>query len=33
MNNKNFFQKGGIDDIKDRLTIFDDDIEIGLIDE
>ena len=33
MNKKNFFQKGGMTDISDRLTIIADDVDIGLIDE
>ena len=33
MNKKNFFQKGGIEDISERLTIIADDVDIGLIDE
>ena len=33
MNKNNFFQKGGITDASDRLTIIDDDVDIGLIDE
>jgi len=33
MNKKNFFQKGGMMDISDRLTIVADDVDIGLIDE
>ena len=33
MNKKNFFQKGGMIDISDRLTIIADDVDIGLIDE
>ena len=33
MNKNNFFQKGGIVDISERLTIIADDVDIGLIDE
>ena len=31
MNNKNYFQKGGVSDITDKLTIVADDVDIGLI--
>ena len=33
MNKKNFFQKGGIVNISDKLTFVDDDVEVGIIDE
>jgi Na+/H+ antiporter NhaC len=31
MNSNNFFQKGGMGDVKDHLTIVADDIDVGFI--
>jgi Na+/H+ antiporter NhaC len=33
MDKNNFFQKGGVTDISDRLTIVADDVDIGLLEE
>jgi len=33
MNKKNFFQKGGLIDTVDRLTIIAEDVDVGLIDK
>ena len=33
MNKNNFFQKGGVVNPSEKLTIIDDDVEVGLIDD